>query len=62
MIQRSPELDKWGWEFTSLGTPWVAQRVCPIPMVPLVEISFYDFSSRSETFPLVFETFKSVPS
>ena len=26
-----------GWAFTSLGAPWVAQRVCPIPRVPFME-------------------------
>ena len=22
---------EWGWLLTSLGSPWVAQRVCPMP-------------------------------
>ena len=28
MLTRGVE---WGWLFTSLGSPWVAQRVCPMP-------------------------------
>ena len=24
----------WGWALRSLGSPWVAQRVCPMPIVP----------------------------
>ena len=24
----------WGWAFSSLGRPWVAQRVWPIPKAP----------------------------
>ena len=30
----SPEASVWGWALTSFGTPWVAQRVCPIPDLP----------------------------
>lgn len=25
---------QWGWALVSLGSPWVAQRVCPTPQVP----------------------------
>ena len=25
---------RWGWAFCSVGRPWVAQRVWPIPTVP----------------------------
>ena len=28
MLTRGVE---WGWLLTSLGSPWVAQRVCPMP-------------------------------
>src|SRR5213076_3599435 len=30
----TPVQSGWGWAFVSLGRPWVAQRVCPIPSVP----------------------------
>ena len=26
----------WGWALISVGAPWVAQRVWPIPIVPAV--------------------------
>ena len=28
-----PFWPRWGWALTSLGAPWVAQRVCPMPVV-----------------------------
>ena len=28
-----PSADRCGWAFASVGPPWVAQRVCPMPMV-----------------------------
>ena len=30
---RRPERPRCGWALTSLGAPWVAQRVCPMPVV-----------------------------
>ncbi len=31
---RVPEPSRWGWAFSSVGRPWVAQRVWPMPKVP----------------------------
>ncbi len=28
-----PVAPRWGWALASVGAPWVAQRVCPIPVV-----------------------------
>ena len=28
-----PVRPRWGWAFSSLGAPWVAQRVWPMPVV-----------------------------
>ncbi len=39
-----------GWAFTSEGAPWVAQRVCAIPVVPLKRAG--TLASRSRTRPL----------
>ena len=30
----SPDWDKCGWLFSSEGSPWVAQRVWPMPVCP----------------------------
>ena len=30
-----PVQSRWGCAFSSVGRPWVAQRVCPIPYVPV---------------------------
>ncbi len=40
-----------GWEFTSEGAPWVAQRVCPIPVRYLSSASKSSFFSRNDIFP-----------
>ena len=29
-----PEQSVWGWALRSVGAPWVAQRVWPMPAVP----------------------------
>jgi hypothetical protein len=29
-----PEASTWGWALTSFGSPWVAQRVWPMPTLP----------------------------
>ena len=31
---RRPVQSRWGWAFSSVGRPWVAQRVWPMPKVP----------------------------
>ena len=39
---------EWGWAFCSLGRPWVAQRVCPMPVDPWrVRLSSASLSLRS---------------
>ena len=27
-----PEVSSWGWQFSSVTRPWVAQRVCAMPL------------------------------
>ena len=27
-----PEASSWGWQFSSVTRPWVAQRVCAMPL------------------------------
>src|SRR5579875_3270485 len=34
MTTISPRQSRWGWALISLGLPCVAQRVCPMPIVP----------------------------
>ena len=51
---------KWGWEFTSDGSPWVAHLVCPIPNPPNIG----DFSKSSASIanlPLNFLISNSFP-
>ena len=56
-----PDWDKWGWAFLSQGTPCVAHRVWPIPIVPLVSWSSL-YSSSIETYWLSRNLFKIHPS
>ena len=42
----SPALEQWGWALRSLGSPCVAQRVCPMPLPPL-GITSIEFSSSA---------------
>ncbi|MEJ2598052.1 MAG: hypothetical protein P8Z00_06935, partial [Anaerolineales bacterium] len=30
----SPVMPRWGWALRALGSPWVAQRVWPMPACP----------------------------
>ena len=34
---RVPEPSRWGWAFSSVGRPWVAQRVWPMPKLAETE-------------------------
>ena len=36
---RVPVPSRWGWAFSSVGRPWVAQRVWPMPKVPWMGLS-----------------------
>jgi hypothetical protein len=47
-----------GWAFTSLGSPWVAHLVWPIPIFPSREILFLAFLTNFSTLPLVLQTFR----
>ena len=49
-----PAVSVWGWAFISFGSPWVAQRVWPMPSVDLVVL--LSLSRRSWTRPAVFVT------
>lgn len=44
--------DRWGWLLTSLGTPWVAQRVCAIPTW-VVNSTSMSKSSTAEEYSVV---------
>lgn len=41
-----------GWAFSSLGAPWVAQRVWAIPVVPVKRLGTRASSSRTRPFAL----------
>ncbi len=43
---------RWGWAFSSDGRPWVAQRVCPMPVLPASGDS-RSRSTRFWSFPLL---------
>ena len=53
---------KCGWEFTSLGTPWVAHRVWPIPIVPGMVSPPWVSSSSTFSRPTALVTLTDVPS
>ena len=40
----------------SVGAPWVAQRVCPMPMRPWTDAPLSVFSQSLEMRPLTFST------
>ena len=44
----------WGWALVSFGSPWVAQRVWPMPAVPGSVAPPWVFSSRLRIIPMVF--------
>src|SRR6516165_8411442 len=50
-----PAVSVCGWAFVSFGSPWVAQRVCPTPVVALAARSL-SLSLRSWTRPAVLVT------
>ena len=52
----SPE--RWGWALVSLGRPWVAQRVWPMPRRPLTG-SLASFSARRLSLPWARRTVKA---
>ncbi len=54
-----PEFEVCGWALVSLGIPWVAQRVCPMPNVP-GNVTVFALASKSDTLPLVFTSVKSL--
>ena len=61
MIANSSLLSECGWALTSLGTPWVAHLVCPIPMLPFILLSFKWFFKTS-SLPSFFSTVILLPS
>ena len=52
---KAPVASQWGWALRSDGTPWVAQRVWPIPARPRSGASSRRATSRS-SLPSAFET------
>src|SRR5690606_20014838 len=64
-----PSPDMCGWAFRSVGPPWVAQRVCPIPVRPVVRprslpvrANSSSASARLLSFPARLQATSSVPS
>ena len=51
-----------GWAFSSEGTPWVAQRVCPMPQVPDSALPELIRPARAFSRPFALTTFTSSPS
>ena len=47
-----PDCEQWGWAFVSFGSPWVAQRVWAMPIVPP---SSFDRAKRSSSSTLPFD-------
>ena len=45
---------QWGWALISLGSPWVAQRVWPMPQLPGRARPPFIFSERTFSRPLAF--------
>ena len=43
-----PVQSRWGWAFSSVGRPWVAQRVWPMPKVPSMGLSAMTSSRLTE--------------
>src|SRR5918994_7313070 len=57
-----PEQSRWGWAFRSVGCPWVAHLVCPIPLAPLSTVSDPSARSSASSFPAFRTTWTSPPS
>ncbi len=45
-----PEQSVWGWAFNSVGRPWVAHRVWPMPVAP-GDAEPFSFSTRFPSLP-----------
>ena len=58
-MAKLPSLEKCGCALYSVGAPWVAHLVWPIPVVPLKSI-FFDFSTSSDSLPFALQLFKPV--
>src|SRR4029453_2753552 len=46
-----PPQSRWGWALRSVGCPWVAHRVCPIPLTPPSAVSGPRAPPRAFSFP-----------
>src|SRR5215203_1263744 len=57
-----PEQSRWGWALRSVGCPWVAHRVCPIPLNPDRASSLPRACSSASSFPALRTTWSSPPS
>ena len=45
-----PVQSRWGWAFSTVGPPWVAQRVCPMAAACPVGASFVNSPSLATEF------------
>ena len=59
MTAMRPEQSRWGWAFSSVGGPWVAHRVWPIPTVPATPPRSPRTASSSPSLPARFTTERS---
>ena len=66
MTARRPVQSRWGWALSTVGCPWVAQRVCPIPAEatggPRPAVRCAPASSATERVPSAARTRQISPS
>jgi hypothetical protein len=57
-----PVQSRCGWALRSVGRPWVAHRVCPIPVTPPSAVSDPSAPSSTSSFPAFRTTWTFPPS
>ena len=62
LTAKRPSLLRWGCAFSSVGAPWVAQRVCPIPVDPGTPAPSRVFSHKFAIRPVTLLTVIFCPS
>ena len=53
---KRPSFERCGWAFSSVGAPWVAQRVWPIPVTPGTSAPSWVFAHRFAMRPVTLLT------
>ena len=59
MTATRPSAERCGWALRSVGPPWVAHLVCPIPVVPVASPWSVPAAARSAT---AFSRLDSLPA